>query len=129
MDTKEGHLKLVQGLVLDERYSLVRQLGEGTFGRVFECMDMRDGNKKKAIKVVRSVERYKQDAIAEATVLTDLRKLDPNNQFQCVQMLSQGEAYGHYFLSFDRLGPSLSEELESRNYNPFSVRRIRSFGR
>merc|ERR1712166_636611 len=129
MDNEEGHLKFRDGLVLDGRYSLIRKLGEGTFGRVFECADIDDGNKKKAVKVVRSVERYKHDAMVEASVLDELAQLDPKNECQCVRLLSRGEAYGHYFLSFESLGPSLAEELELRNYNPFSMRRIRTFGR
>merc|ERR1711934_302338 len=117
------------GLVLNSRYHMIRKLGEGTFGRVFECADSDDGNKKKAVKVVRSVERYKHDAMVEASVLDELAQLDPKNECQCVRLLDRGEAYGHYILSFESLGPSLAEELELRNYNPFSMRRIRTFGR
>ena len=48
---------------------------------------------------------------------------------QCVRLDDRGEAYGHYIMSFEALGPSLAEELELRNYNPFSMRRIRTFGK
>jgi len=129
MDNEEGHLKFREGLVLNSRYNVIRKLGEGTFGRVFECVDTGDSNKKKAVKVVRSVERYKHDAMVEASVLDELAQLDPKNECQCVRLDDRGEAYGHYILSFEALGPSLAEELELRNYNPFSMRRIRTFGR
>jgi len=129
MDNEEGHLKFREGLVLNDRYNVVRKLGEGTFGRVFECIDTADDGKKKAVKVVRSVERYKHDAMVEASVLDELAQLDPKNECQCVRLSDRGEAYGHYIMSFEALGPSLAEELELRNYNPFSMRRIRTFGR
>jgi serine/threonine protein kinase len=129
MDNEEGHLKFREGLVLDGRFQMLRKLGEGTFGRVFECVDQEDSNKRKAVKVVRAVERYKHDAMVEASVLDELAQLDPKNECQCVRLQSRGEAYGHYFLTFEALGPALSEELELRNYNPFSMRRIRTFGR
>merc|ERR1711934_544936 len=129
LDNEEGHLKMREGLVLNGRYSIIRKLGEGTFGRVFEWADMDDQDKKKAVKVVRSVERYKHDAMVEASVLDELAQLDPKNECQCVRLLDRGEAYGHYVLVFESLGPSLAEELELRNYNPFSMRRIRTFGR
>merc|ERR1711871_1366984 len=129
MDNEEGHLKFRENLVIDGRYQMLRKLGEGTFGRVFECVDQEDGNKRKAVKVVRAVERYKHDAMVEASVLDELAQLDPKNECQCVRLESRGEAYGHYILSFEALGPSLAEELELRNYNPFSMRRIRTFGR
>jgi serine/threonine protein kinase len=129
MDNEDGHLKFREGLVLNSRYSMIRKLGEGTFGRVFECSDSDDGGRKKAVKVVRAVERYKHDAMVEASVLDELAQLDPKNECQCVRIQDRGEAYGHYMLIFEALGPSLAEELEMRNYNPFSMRRIRTFGR
>lgn len=129
MDNEEGHLKFREGLVLNARFTMIRKLGEGTFGRVFECADQEDDNKKKAVKVVRAVERYKHDAVVEASVLDELAQLDPKSECQCVRLLDRGEAYGHYLLAFEALGPSLAEELELRNYNPFSMRRIRTFGR
>lgn len=67
--------------------------------------------------------------MVEASVLDELAQLDPKNECQCVRLQDRGEAYGHYLLSFEALGPSLAEELELRNYNPFSMRRIRTFGR
>lgn len=129
MDNEEGHLKFRDGLILNQKYAMIRKLGEGTFGRVFECADQEDSGKKKAVKVVRAVERYKHDAMVEASVLDELGQLDPKNECQCVRLQDRGEAYGHYYLTFEALGPSLAEELELRNYNPFSMRRIRTFGR
>jgi len=129
LDNEEGHLKLKDGLVLAGRYNVKRMLGEGTFGRVFDCTDSERGGAKVATKVIRAVERYKHDAMVEASVLDELAVLDPNNNFQCVRLIDRGEAYGHYLLIFEALGPSLAEELELRHYAPFSMRRIRSFGR
>jgi len=129
MDNEEGHLKMKEGLVLANRYSIKRQLGEGTFGRVFECADQQRGGIKVATKVIRAVERYKHDAMVEASVLDELAQLDPDGDCQCVRLIDRGEAYGHYLLIFESLGPSLAEELELRHYAPFSMRRIRSFGR
>ena len=88
-----------------------RLITSGTFGRVFECADQKDDNKKKAVKantcrpslvnccphllmrmshsglsqVVRAVERYKHDAMVEASVLDELAQLDPKNEW-CVSL-------------------------------------------
>eukprot|EP00658_Telonema_sp_P-2_P055723 TRINITY_DN44282_c0_g1_i3.p1 TRINITY_DN44282_c0_g1~~TRINITY_DN44282_c0_g1_i3.p1 ORF type:complete len:266 (-),score=61.79 TRINITY_DN44282_c0_g1_i3:151-948(-) len=129
MDNEEGHLKMKDGLVLAGRYEMKRMLGEGTFGRVFECYDRVQGGVKVATKVIRAVERYKHDAMVEASVLDELAVLDPKDDCRCVRLIERGEAYGHYLLIFESLGPSLAEELELRHYAPFSMRRIRSFGR
>jgi len=129
MDNEEGHLKMKEGLVLAGQYTLKRMLGEGTFGRVFECIDTKRGGQLVATKVIRAVERYKHDAMVEASVLDELAELDPKNECQCVRLMDRGEAFGHYLLIFECMGPSLAEELELRHYAPFSMRRIRTFGR
>jgi dual-specificity kinase len=54
---------------------IVRKIGEGTFGRVLECLD-RDDRELVAIKVVRSSEKYREDAMIEIDVLTTLSKND-----------------------------------------------------
>ena len=52
-------------------------------------------------QVVRSVERYKHDAMVEASVLDELAQLDAKADCQCVRLLDRGEAYGHYILAFE----------------------------
>ena len=54
---------------------IIGKMGEGTFGRVLECWD-RDEQELVAIKVVRSAEKYREDAMIEIDVLSTLHKND-----------------------------------------------------
>jgi serine/threonine protein kinase len=128
MDTEEGHLKLKAGLVLGGKYMIRRMLGQGTFGRVFECATVKQNGPYVAAKVIRAEQKYRRDALEEVAILDELADLDPDNEHQCVRMLDCLEAHGHFVLVFEALGPSLADELQRRAV-PFSIRRIRSFGR
>ena len=63
----KGYLVFVKGLLILKKYKLVRQLGKGTFSRVFECYRIADRSGKKhrpekrrsfAVKVIRNVYKY-----------------------------------------------------------------------
>jgi serine/threonine protein kinase len=54
---------------------ILGKMGEGTFGRVLECWD-RDGQELVAIKVIRSAQKYREDAMIEIDVLSTLDKND-----------------------------------------------------
>lgn len=61
---------LVRGGVAD---TMVQEVGVGTFGRVLECTDRRNG-RHVAIKMVRSIKKYTESAKIEAEILEDVRK-------------------------------------------------------
>lgn len=63
-----------------------RELGVGTFGRVFRCKDQKY-NDYVAVKVVRRVRRYTESAMIEADILEDVRrKLKHSSCNVCVKM-------------------------------------------
>jgi dual-specificity kinase len=65
---RDGHLRVRLGNDLTERYKILDELGEGTFGKVLECWD-RKYKRRIAVKVVRDVERYREGAEAEIEIL------------------------------------------------------------
>jgi len=52
----------------ENRYEVLKHLGDGTFGRALLCNDKLT-NKNVAIKVVRAVARYSESAKIEAKIL------------------------------------------------------------
>eukprot|EP01012_Entosiphon_sulcatum_P035075 TRINITY_DN4453_c0_g1_i5.p1 TRINITY_DN4453_c0_g1~~TRINITY_DN4453_c0_g1_i5.p1 ORF type:complete len:292 (+),score=45.25 TRINITY_DN4453_c0_g1_i5:82-957(+) len=68
----EGHYVVQQGAVLGVHYRIVCQLGEGTFSKVVECEDLRSGTRV-AIKVVRAVKKYQDNALLEMSILQQLQ--------------------------------------------------------
>ncbi|KAL7883134.1 hypothetical protein SRHO_G00007920 [Serrasalmus rhombeus] len=124
-DDEEGHLICRSGDVLQERYEIVGTLGEGTFGRVMECIDHRRGGAHVALKIIKNVEKYKEAARLEINVLEKINERDPENKNLCVQMFDWFDYHGHMCLSFELLALSTFDFLKENNYLPYSISQVR----
>uniref|UniRef100_A0A2D4IV93 dual-specificity kinase n=1 Tax=Micrurus lemniscatus lemniscatus TaxID=129467 RepID=A0A2D4IV93_MICLE len=78
-----------------------------------------------AIKIVKSVGRYRKAAHSEIQVLEHLNTLDPSSTFRCVQMLEWFEHHGHVCIVFELLGLSTYEFIKENSFLPFSIELIR----
>ena len=103
-------------------------MGEGTFGRVLECWD-RKTRGYVAIKIVRSVQKYRDAAMIELEVLATLEKNDASGRFHCVSLREWFDYRGHVCMVFERLGPSLYDFLRKNAYRPFPGPLVRAFGK
>lgn len=56
-----------------------RLLGEGTYGKVVECIDQRR-DRSVAVKIIRSIRKYREAARIEIRVLDHLNHYDPHGQ-------------------------------------------------
>ncbi|KAE8675825.1 Serine/threonine-protein kinase AFC1 [Hibiscus syriacus] len=99
----------------------------GTFGRVLECWD-RQNRDYVAIKVVRSICRYRDAAMVEVDVLEHLAKNDKDAS-HFVQIRNWFDYHNHICIVFERLGPSLFDFPKGNKYCPFPVDLVREFGR
>uniref|UniRef100_A0AAQ5ZID3 dual-specificity kinase n=1 Tax=Amphiprion ocellaris TaxID=80972 RepID=A0AAQ5ZID3_AMPOC len=124
-DDEEGHLICRSGDVLQERYEIVSTLGEGTFGRVMQCIDHRRGGAHVALKIIKNVEKYKEAARLEINVLEKINEKDPDNKFLCVQMYDWFDYHGHMCISFELLALSTFDFLKENNYLPYSIGQVR----
>ena len=66
-----------------DRYRIVKDVGLGTFGRVVECIDTKQGHvdpvtgqrtDRVAIKLVRNIKRYYDSALIEADIVQDVNR-------------------------------------------------------
>ncbi|NWH67485.1 CLK1 kinase, partial [Geococcyx californianus] len=105
---------------------VVAILGEGTYGRVVECIDhrARDGTHV-AVKIARNTKWSSQAAQDEIRVLTDIKALDPSNAHHFVQMLESFVYGGHVCIVFELLGPSTRDFMKINHNQPFSLDYIR----
>ncbi|KAL6207726.1 hypothetical protein ACLB2K_018680 [Fragaria x ananassa] len=126
-DDREGHYVYNLGENLTPRYKILNKMGEGTFGRVLECWD-RQTREYVAIKVVRSIRKYRDAAMIEVDVLNHIAKNDSGNSC-CVQILDWFDYCNHICIVFEKLGPSLFDFLKRNKYCPFPVDLVREFGR
>ncbi|KAJ8378628.1 hypothetical protein AAFF_G00238400 [Aldrovandia affinis] len=124
-DDEEGHLVYRSGDVLQDRYEIVNTLGEGTFGRVVQCVDHRRGGGRVALKIIKNVEKYKEAARLEINVLERINEKDPENEHLCVQMYDWFDYHGHMCISFELLALSTFDFLKENNYLPYSIGQVR----
>ncbi|KAI9122014.1 hypothetical protein K1719_006703 [Acacia pycnantha] len=126
-DDKDGHYVFAIGESLTSRYRILSKMGEGTFGQVLECFD----NEKEevvAIKVIRSIHKYREAAMIEIDVLQRLARHDIGNA-RCVQIRNWFDYRNHICIVFEKLGPSLYDFLRKNSYRSFPIDLVREFGR
>ncbi|XP_038886114.1 serine/threonine-protein kinase AFC3 [Benincasa hispida] len=126
-DDREGHYVFNLGENLTPRYKILSKMGEGTFGRVLECWD-RQTREYVAIKVVRSIRKYRDAAMVEVDILKHLAQNDTGS-LRCVQIRTWFDYRNHICIVFEKLGPSLFDFLKRNRYCPFPVDLVREFGR
>lgn len=94
------------------RYVVEKHLGDGTFGRVLACKDL-ESDQDVAVKVVKGVKSFCEHAQAEAEVLRDVQRLDPERRSLCVELRDSFlQPKHHYCLVFEQLGISLRDFLK-----------------
>ncbi|XP_030013871.1 dual specificity protein kinase CLK2b [Sphaeramia orbicularis] len=123
-DTENGHLIYKSGDVLQDRYEIVDTLGEGTFGKVVQCLD-HSRNRQVALKIIKNQEKYREAARLEINVLERISEKDPLNKHHCVQMLDWFNYYGHVCISFELLSLSTFDFLKENNFLPYPINQIR----
>lgn len=96
-DDKEGHYIIVPDDIINNRCMLflcfarslmliatiqdrtVRLLGQGTFGKVVEAVDI-ETSRRVAIKIIRAIPKYRDASKIEVRVLQKLKERDPMNR-------------------------------------------------
>ncbi|RDX72496.1 Serine/threonine-protein kinase AFC1, partial [Mucuna pruriens] len=138
-DDKDGHYVFAVGENLTPRYKILSKMGEGTFGQVLECFD----NEKKeivAIKIIRSINKYREAAMTEIDILLRLARHDVDDAKRdcgisgfvlcsCVQIRNWFDYRNHICIVFEKLGPSLYDFLRKNSYRSFPIDLVREFGR
>eukprot|EP00092_Neocalanus_flemingeri_P016370 GFUD01017719.1.p1 GENE.GFUD01017719.1~~GFUD01017719.1.p1 ORF type:complete len:570 (+),score=147.73 GFUD01017719.1:495-2204(+) len=123
-DDEEGHLVYKVGDLLQNRYKIMSELGEGTFGKVVKCEDLQKGTIL-AIKIIKNVKKYRDAAKLEINVLSKLAKYDPKGENLCVEMYDWFDYHGHKCIAFELLGKSVFDFLKDNNYSAYPIEHVR----
>ncbi|KAJ3287573.1 dual specificity protein kinase kns1 [Borealophlyctis nickersoniae] len=126
-DDKEGHYIVVPHEYLTERYKIVKLLGQGTFGKVVEAVDLSTGTRV-AIKIIRAVQKYRDASRTEIKVLDTLKRHDPENKKRCIHLIRVFDHRNHICMVFELLAQSVFDFLKENAFAPFPPWHIRSFG-
>jgi len=124
VNDKENHLVYKEGEVLANRFKLIDTIGEGTFGKVVRTLDIRK-NKIYALKIVRNVRDYREDAKMEINVLSKIRRFDPTGKSLCVSMLDWFNHFGHMCILFNIYGQSVYDFQRENHFSPFPRHQVR----
>ncbi|XP_067852381.1 dual specificity protein kinase CLK4 [Heptranchias perlo] len=122
-DDEEGHLVYHTGDKLKARYEIISNLGEGAFGKVVECIDLKKGVYM-ALKIIKNIARYREAARSEVRVLEEISNRGAS-AYGCVQILDWFDHHGHICIGFELLGLSTYDFLKENNFMPFPMHHIR----
>lgn len=107
---------------------MIKMLGQGTFGKVVQARDRRR-NELVAIKIIRSVQKYRDASRIELRVLATLKANDPENRNRCIHLRDCFDYRGHICIVMDLLGQSVFDFLKGNSFVPFPNSQIQSFAR
>lgn len=124
-DTPAPTHELFVNIVIDK---IVRLLGQGTFGKVVQARD-RKTNKAVAVKIIRSVQKYRDASKIELRVLATLKANDEENRNRCIHLRDCFDYRGHICIVMDLLGQSVFDFLKGNGFVPFPNSQIQSFAR
>lgn len=108
--------------------SIIKLLGQGTFGKVVQATDRRK-NQLVAVKIIRSVQKYRDASRIELRVLATLKANDPENRNRCIHLRDCFDYRGHICIVMDLLGQSVFDFLKGNSFVPFPNSQIQSFAR
>lgn len=107
---------------------ITKLLGQGTFGKVVQAYD-RESKQSVAVKVIRSVQKYRDAAKIELRALQTLRQNDAENRYRCIHLRDCFDFRGHICIVTDLLDLSLFDFLKGNGFVPFPNSHIQSFAR
>ncbi|OAP64367.1 hypothetical protein AYL99_00339 [Fonsecaea erecta] len=128
VDDEDGHYIVTPGTKLAGRYEIIKMLGQGTFGKVVEAFDSRKKTRC-AVKIIRSVQKYRDASRIELRVLKTLALNDAANRNKCIHLRDTFDFRNHICIVTDLLGQSVFDFLKGNGFVPFPSSQIQSFAR
>jgi len=103
-------------------------LGQGTFGKVVQAWD-KQNKTFCAIKIIRSIQKYRDASQIELRVLSTLGQNDRRNRNKCIHLRDCFDYQNHICIVTDLLGMSVFDFLKANSFIPFPSSQIQSFAR
>ncbi|RAH73264.1 putative protein kinase (Lkh1) [Aspergillus aculeatinus CBS 121060] len=127
-DDDDGHYIVTPNVPLTDRYSIVKLLGQGTFGKVVEAYD-KTRKTRCAVKIIRSIQKYRDASRIELRVLSTLASNDKANRNKCIHLRDCFDFRNHICIVTDLLGQSVFDFLKGNAFVPFPSSQIQNFAR
>ncbi|KKK16982.1 hypothetical protein P175DRAFT_0146299 [Aspergillus ochraceoroseus IBT 24754] len=127
-DDDDGHYIVTPNTPLTDRYSIIKLLGQGTFGKVVEAYD-KQRKTRCAVKIIRSIQKYRDASRIELRVLSTLASNDKHNRNKCIHLRDCFDFRNHICIVTDLLGQSVFDFLKGNGFVPFPSSQIQNFAR
>ncbi|KXN91029.1 Serine/threonine-protein kinase ppk15 [Leucoagaricus sp. SymC.cos] len=116
LGTEEGH-----------KYLILDILGQGTFGQVVKCQNMKT-HEIVAVKVVKNKPAYFNQSMMEVTILELLNKnFDPNDEHHILRLRDSFIHRNHLCLVFELLSSNLYELIKQNQFQGLSTQLVKVF--
>ncbi|WVW86074.1 hypothetical protein I302_108113 [Kwoniella bestiolae CBS 10118] len=110
-----------------DRYLILDVLGQGTFGQVVKCQNMRT-HEIVAVKVVKNKPAYLQQSKMEVAILELLNNQhDPNDRHHILRMHDSFTHKNHLCLVFECLSSNLYELIKQNQFKGLSTQLVKVF--
>jgi dual specificity protein kinase YAK1 len=110
-----------------DRYLILDVLGQGTFGQVVKCQNMRT-HEICAVKVVKNKPAYLNQSKMEVAILNLLnREHDPRDEHHILRMHDSFTHKSHLCLVFECLSSNLYELIKQNQFKGLSLQLVRVF--
>jgi dual specificity protein kinase YAK1 len=109
------------------RYRILDILGQGTFGQVVKCQNVKTGEFV-AIKVIKNKPAYHNQSLMEVAILELLNtQYDPNDEHHILRLLDHFNHRGHLCLVFELMAMNLYELIKQNQFRGLSTNLVRVF--
>ncbi|KDQ57795.1 hypothetical protein JAAARDRAFT_130674 [Jaapia argillacea MUCL 33604] len=117
LGTEEGH----------NRYLILDILGQGTFGQVVKCQNMKT-HEVVAVKVVKNKPAYFNQSMMEVTILELLNnQCDPHDEHHILRLRDSFIHRNHLCLVFELLSSNLYELIKQNQFQGLSTQLVKVF--
>lgn len=123
-EDKRGDYHVSLGDHLAYRYEILQILGKGAFAQVVKCFDHLE-KQLCAVKIVRNLERFQQQAQVEIAILQHLKSRDKKDSQRIVRIHADFVFRGHICLVFELLSSNLYQLLKLNQFRGLSEGLIR----
>ncbi|KAL2705791.1 hypothetical protein AAEP93_001041 [Penicillium crustosum] len=120
-DDDDGHYIVTPDTPLTDRW-------QGTFGKVVEAYD-KQRKARCAVKIIRSIQKYRDASRIELRVLSTLASNDKSNRNKCIHLRDCFDFRNHICIVTDLLGQSVFDFLKGNGFVPFPSSQIQQFAR
>ena len=110
-----------------QKYMVIDVLGQGTFGQVVKCRNMKT-KEMVAVKVIKNKPAYFNQSTMEVSILDILNnRYDPEDKYPIVKLLDSFIFRKHLCLVFELLSVNLYELIKQNQFRGLSINLVRQF--